>query len=62
MNSFFWNIVGISVFDLIAVYLSKFYSINKNPWFLIMACGFFAIAALFFARSLQFEGLAIDFD
>lgn len=59
MTPFFWNIVGISFFDLISVYFAKFYSINKNPWFLAVACGFFAIAALFFARSLQYEGLAI---
>lgn len=59
MNSLFWNIAGISIFDLVAVYFAKFYSINKNPWFLILTCGFFTIAALFFVRSLQYEGLAI---
>ncbi len=59
MNPLFWNILGISFFDLLAVLSAKYYSLNKNVWLLIASSMLFAITALFFARSLQYENLAI---
>jgi len=59
MSPFILLIVTINLLDLAGVLSAKFWSINKNPLFLLATFLFFGGAGLIFARSLRYEGMAI---
>ena len=59
MSPFILLIVTINLLDLAGVLSAKFWSINKNPLFLLATFLFFGGAGLIFDRSLRYEGMAI---
>lgn len=58
-KTFILYIVLIITLDAGAAMLAKLWSIHKNPLFLLGTCLAFGTAGYFFARSLQYEGVAI---
>ena len=59
MTPFIIHILIINLLDLAGVFSAKFYSINKNPGFLLLTALLFGGARFVFAKSLKYEGAAI---
>lgn len=59
MSPFLLHIILISLLDLAGTLTAKFYSLHKNPWFLVATALLFGLAGLVFALSLKYEGMAI---
>ncbi|MDD2807407.1 MAG: hypothetical protein PHW95_02725 [Patescibacteria group bacterium] len=59
MNNFYTLVAIISLLDLAAIVSAKFWVISKNNLYLTLTVLLCATAGFFFARSLQFEGIAI---
>jgi len=59
MNPFVINIAIVVLLDLIAIVVAKYSSIYHNISLMFVTALFFAGAGFFYARSLQYEGMAI---
>jgi len=59
MSPFIAHIAAITCLDIIGTLCAKFYSLNKNPLFLLATFLFFGGAGFVFAKSLKYEGMAI---
>ncbi|MFA6918315.1 MAG: EamA family transporter [Candidatus Gracilibacteria bacterium] len=59
MTPFVFHIVLITIMDLTGILSAKYWSINKNPIFLMLTVLCFGCAGFVFARSLRYEGMAI---
>ncbi len=59
MSQFVLYVAIINLLDLFGVVAAKLWSVNQNPWWLAGTVLGFGGAGFFFAKSLQFEGMAI---
>lgn len=59
MNNFYILVAIISLLDLAAIIAAKFWIVSKNSLYLILTVLLFGVAGFFFAKSLQYEGIAI---
>ena len=59
MSPFVYHIIVITLLDLIGTFTAKFYSTSKNTWFLVATILLFGAAGGIFAKSLEFEGVAV---
>ncbi len=59
MNPFITHIAIITLLDIAGTICAKYYSINKNYFFLLATFLLFGSAGYVFARSLKYEGMAI---
>src|SRR3989344_325373 len=56
---FITYITIVALLDTMAIVSAKYWQITKQPAFLAATVLAFALAGFFFARSLQYEGMAI---
>lgn len=56
---FFVFVAFVALLDVAAIVCAKYWQITKQPMFLALTIGSFALAGFFFARSLRYEGMAI---
>jgi len=49
----------VALLDAVAIISAKYWQITKQPAYVVLTVASFALAGFFFARSLQYEGMAI---
>lgn len=59
MSPFILHITLITLLDLAGTVCAKFYYIHKSPLLLVATFLFFGAAGYIFAKSVQYEGIAI---
>ena len=59
MSDFILLTLVIGVFDLVGTVSAKFWSENKNMWFLILTAFCFAVAGVIFAYTMKLNSMAI---
>lgn len=59
MNKFIYLTLIIGAFDLIGTVAAKFWSLNKNPWLLVLTVLGFGMAGIVFAYSMKLNSMAI---
>ncbi len=52
-------IVFIQIFDLIAIYFGKMFSLTDKIFYIVLCSLAWALSGVFFSLSLKYEGLAI---
>ena len=57
--SFYLYILGLSLSDLMAITVIKFWHLKGNLAYLVAGMALFALAAWFLGMSLKYEGIAI---
>ncbi len=59
MGKFYLYIAAINTLDLLAILSAKMWHITGKPYYLVGTALGFALAGIFFALSLQYEGMAV---
>lgn len=59
MGRFYLYIAAINTLDLLAILSAKMWHVTGKPYYLVGTALGFAMAGIFFALSLKYEGMAI---
>ncbi len=59
MGRFYLYIAAINTLDLLAILSAKMWHITGKPYYLVGTALGFAMAGIFFALSLKYEGMAV---